>query len=273
MKFLTTFFVLLLAVAAGPAGAAEDSALPLEITADQALEWNRPDKAYVARGNAIAKQGDLSVKADTLTASYTEGKNGQTEITLLTAEGHVEIISGTSKAIGDHATYDVRIGKAVLNGKDMKVEDKDLIVTAKDRMEYYRDENKVVAVGSPVVKNGEDVLEADTVTAWMFGQDEKSADSKTGGNLKRAEAEGHVIITTASEKSSSDKAIYSGDKNTAELIGGVKITRGPNTIEGARAEMDLTTKVSKMFGADGKPGRVKGVFFPGSDKKKETENK
>jgi lipopolysaccharide export system protein LptA len=259
------FWAFLTSLPAGRALAAEE--VPLEITADQDLEWNRQEKLYIARGNAVAKQGSLSVKADTLTASYTEGnQQGGANISLLTAEGHVEILSGTSKGTGDRATYDLKTGKAILTGKNLKVVDESLTVTAQDRMEYYASEGKVVAVGSPVVKNGEDTLEADTVTAWLYQKGETPPSSAAKGNLKRAEAEGHVVITTASEKSTSDKAVYIGEKNSAELIGNVKINRGPNILEGARAEMDLTAKVSRMFGEDGKPGRVKGVFFPGSEK-------
>src|SRR4051812_21909382 len=68
---------------------ADTSAQPLEISADNALEWDRVNKKYVARGNAIAKQKDFEVKADTLVADYREGKDKKTEIYRLTATGNV----------------------------------------------------------------------------------------------------------------------------------------------------------------------------------------
>ena len=86
--------------------AAEEQA-PLEITADKALEWNQTNKTYIARGNAIAKQGDLSVKADTLTATYA-GANGNTsDISLLEADGHVTLSTATDVATGDKALYNL----------------------------------------------------------------------------------------------------------------------------------------------------------------------
>src|SRR5262245_44864339 len=39
---------------------------PLEISADNGIEWKRDARTYTARGNALAKQGGTSVSADTL---------------------------------------------------------------------------------------------------------------------------------------------------------------------------------------------------------------
>jgi len=43
---------------------------PVEILADQNIEWQREQQCYIARGNASAKQGDTTVYADVLTAFY-----------------------------------------------------------------------------------------------------------------------------------------------------------------------------------------------------------
>src|SRR5262249_58577797 len=43
---------------------------PIEIEAEAGIEWRRNEKQYIARGNATAKRGDLTVHADTLTAHY-----------------------------------------------------------------------------------------------------------------------------------------------------------------------------------------------------------
>jgi lipopolysaccharide export system protein LptA len=77
-----------------------------------------------------------------------------------------------------------------------------------------------------------------------------------------------VKITTPTEVLTGDYGIYKAETNTAEVKGNVKIVRGPNTLEGDRAQVDLNTNVSSMFGGEG-TGRVKAVFFPGSEKKPE----
>ena len=61
---------------------------PMEITADQTLEWHRDEQKYIARGNVIAKQGDVQIFCDTLTADYRETAESSQDIYKLTAEGN-----------------------------------------------------------------------------------------------------------------------------------------------------------------------------------------
>lgn len=245
-----------------PQSFAEPAAdLPLEITADSALEWNRDLHQYVARKNAKAVQGDFSVSADTLTASYDESKGGGTSITVLTAEGNVVITSGTSHASGAKAVYDVVKGEAVLTGNTLKLVDKDLTVTAQEKFEYYTAEGKVIAYGRPLITSGDDTLEADHATAWLAPKG-----SATGG-LQKAEATGNVIIKTPSQTATGDKATYDAPTSMANLIGHAKVMSGTDTLEGERAEVNLKTKVSRMVGAAGN-GRVKGVFYPANRRHK-----
>ena len=242
------------------AHAAETTDQPLEITADSALEWNRDQHQYVARKNAKAVQGDFSVSADTLTAAYDDSKGG-TDITVLTAEGNVTITSGTSTATGNKAVYDVVSGRAVLTGTALKLSDKDLSVTAKEKFEYFSNDGKVIAYGRPLITSKEDTLEADQATAWLAPKG-----SATGG-LQRAEAIGNVIIKTPSQTATGDKATYDATTSMAELIGHAKVVSGSDSLEGDRAEVNLKTKVSRMTGADGK-GKVKGVFYPANRRPK-----
>ncbi len=45
---------------------------PIEVTADNALEWNRDQKTFIAKGNALISQGESSINAPTITARYNE---------------------------------------------------------------------------------------------------------------------------------------------------------------------------------------------------------
>lgn len=207
---------------------AEDKNVPLEITADKALEWNQTDKTYIARGSAIAKQGTLSVKSDTLTAQYAGENKSTSDINFLTADGHVTLISGNNTATGDKATYDLTAGKAILSGSRPKI-----------------------------VEEGGNILIADLITVWT-----------KDNALDHAEATGNVEITGKDgQTATGEKATFTAATNIAELIGNVKIVQGTNTLQGDRAEINLTTHVSKMTGQKNS-SRVKGVFYPGSDKKK-----
>ena len=252
---------------------ADTSAQPLEISADNALEWDRVNKKYTARGNAVAKQKDMEVTADLLVAEYRETKDKSSEIFRLTATGHVVLTSaGTNKAYGEQAVYEIDSAKATLTGGDLRIESPQMKITAKDKFEYYSNEGKMVAYGSPVITNADNTLTADIVTAWT-NPDAKKEPVKSDkpqskmSNIKRAEAVGNVVITTPKEKATADKGVYTSENDTVELLGNVKLYQGPNILEGVRADMNLTTNLSRIYGAEGKGGRAKGVFFPSSQKK------
>lgn len=221
--------VLTLGGSATPALSADSKAgaVPLEVTADTALEWNQKAKTYTAKGHAEAKQGDFSVKGDLLVATYAGANNSTSDLIRVEATGHVLIQSGADQATGEKAIYDMTNGTVTLSG------------------------------GRPVVTQGEHTLTADVIVATIKDQ-----------ALVKAEATGAVMIASNGvDQASGDKATYTRDTNTAELIGTVKLMQGPSWIEGDYATMNLTTKVSKMTGQKNRP-RVKGIFYPSAGIKK-----
>lgn len=227
--WLGSALVLTLGGSATPALSADSKAgaVPLEVTADTALEWNQKAKTYTAKGHAEAKQGDFSVKGDLLVATYAGANNSTSDLIRVEATGHVLIQSGADQATGEKAIYDMTNGTVTLSG------------------------------GRPVVTQGEHTLTADVIVATIKDQ-----------ALVKAEATGAVMIASNGvDQASGDKATYTRDTNTAELIGTVKLMQGPSWIEGDYATMNLTTKVSKMTGQKNRP-RVKGIFYPSAGIKK-----
>lgn len=256
-----------------PAHAQQNDKQPIEITALKSVEWLRDQKKYVARQNVVVTQGTMTLNGDTVTADYREGAQSSMEIWQLTADGNVTIVNDGNTATGDKAVYDITQAIATLTGQNLKIVSPDQTVTATEKMEYFTNTRKARAVGNAKVVRGEDTLSASTITA--FFKDDASApktqqNNPAGtGNLERIEAEGNVVIVTPTETLRGTKGVYRADTNTAELTGNVKIERGPNILEGARAEVDLNTNISKMFGGSNSAagdGRVRGIFYPGSDK-------
>ncbi|MCB1530399.1 MAG: ostA-like family protein [Rhodospirillales bacterium] len=244
-----------------PAGPNPGSDDPVEITAGQTLEWHRGAKQFIARGQVVAAQGDVSLHCETLSADYRENTQSSMEIWQLTAQENVRIQDKTTTAFGDRAVYDIDKGYAVLTGKNLKLQSPDQTVTAQDRLEYWSAKGEAQAVGHAKVVRGKDTIYADRLRAVF----KENAQGKQ--EVEILEALGNVVIVTPSEKLFGDKGIYRAASNKAELIGNVRIERGPNKLEGSRAEVDLTTEVSKIFGAPESGGRVRGVFYPGSEKK------
>ncbi len=257
MKFILLVFILMSGVFPARAQTPSSDQAPLEISADQALEWDRANTRYFARKNAVAQQGDFQVHADLLTADYRD-RNGRNEIYRITAEGNVKLISGTSQGIGAKAVYTLDDGKAVLSGRDLKLQSEDMIITCEERFEYFVNDGKFIAIGAPIITSQNNKLSADQVTAFL------TTDQTGKRTLSRAEAMGNVVITTPTEKATSNRGIYNAQQKTVELIGNVALTQGPNILNGARATMDLTTRLSKMYGAKEGNQRVTGKFYTGS---------
>lgn len=260
--------------AAAPAPASSNQ--PIEITATETVEWLRNQNQYVARKDVIVKQGAMEIHSDLLTADYREGAQSSTEIWQLTAEGNVQVKDETTTAYGDRGVYDVPKGVAVLTGGNLRLVSPDQTVTATERMEYYANERMAKAIGNATVLRAEDKVQANVLTAYFKDDTAQPAAKEAGkkpaggalgggGNIDRLEADGNVVITTPTEKITGSKAVYRAATNTADITGKVKLVRGENVLEGERAEVNLTTNVSKMFGSKTESGRVRGVFFPGSD--------
>ncbi len=92
------------------------------------------------------------------------------------------------------------------------------------------------------------------------------ADAEGGAlDLERADAYGHVVLTTAEEVVTGDRGDYNAETGIATVSGSVKITREGNELDGGYAYVDLNTGISKLFG--GVPGgtgdqRARGTFVP-----------
>jgi len=254
----------LLYAAAPPAGAQGISGLtggdePLEINADEGIEWRRNEQTYVARGNAMASRGRISVYADVLTAHYRPAANGGTEVDRIDAEGNVRIVSPTETVYGDRGAYDVVGGVLVLVGKDLRlVGEKDLI-TARDSLEYWEKKQIAVARGDAEATREDKRIKADVLTAYF--EPDKKGDVK----LTKVDAFGNVRVSTATEFARGDTGVYYVEREFATLSGSVKITREQNQMNGEYAEVDLASGVSRLLG--GPPGsaattRVQGLLVP-----------
>lgn len=264
------YFCSSLSIASASAYAQKEDTVPLEITADDTLEWHRDDLKFIAKGNVIAAQGDVTIKAMTLTADYRETENSSFDIYQLTADKNVVISSNAANAYGNLAVYDVDEGKAVMTGDSLRMTSPEQTVTARDSFEYFVTDGKLVANGNVHIVRGENTIDTDHAFAVFT---ENAAGQR---QLQRLEAIGHVVITTPTEVLRGEQGYYDAATNIAQISGNVKITRGPNVLEGEQAEVDLTTNISRMFGngiQNNGQGRVRGVFYPDSAKEEQENNK
>ena len=112
--------VLSLVLAAAPAlaqstgfGRAQDTKLPVEVTAEQLSVDQKTGKATFS-GKVLIGQGQMRLSADRVTVTYAQGDKSR--ISALHAEGNVTMVSGEDAAEARAADYDVESGNVVLTG-------------------------------------------------------------------------------------------------------------------------------------------------------------
>lgn len=273
---------------------------PVEVTSDNGMEWHQTEQTIIARGNARAIRGNVTVTADTLTAHYRKKSppagtptkpvpppaavpgaspddTGNNEIYRLEADGHVHIFTDTDQAFGDHAIYDIDQAVLVLTGRDLHIITPQQTMSARDVMEYWSQKHMAVGRGNAVVVTSDgrrlsaDILVGYTVDPNAPGQpvakpvaakpDKASADPLgAGGKLQRVDAFGHVEVRTATEIMHADKGVYVPDTGIARMAGNVRLTRGENQLNGDAGVVNLKTGVSVVTRNPG--GRVEGLVVP-----------
>ena len=92
---LVIFFFQISAVAGGLDLASGSKDMPIEITADNGIEWEKNKEILIASGNAKASRGGITVLAEVLRAYYRKKTTGGTDLYRLEAAGGGKIFSYT----------------------------------------------------------------------------------------------------------------------------------------------------------------------------------
>ncbi len=247
---------------------------PLEISAEESLEWYQDTQLYVARGRAKAVRGDKTIEADVLTAHQRDTKTplskgtGQNktqqtsgDIDRMTAEGNVHFYDSKNQVFGQKAVYDVDNGLIKVTGDNLKLITEKNVVTAKESLEYDENKKTAVARGHAIGEQGGSRVEADVLTAHFA--------PSLQGSLAMTDmvAKGNVIIVTKDGGiSRGDDGVYDTQKNSAVLSGHVRITRGQTQLAGDKALVDFTSGQSRLINSGS--GRVRALLPASNEKKK-----
>jgi lipopolysaccharide export system protein LptA len=273
---------------------------PIDITARDGIEWRQNDHEVIARGDARAIRGGVTVTADRLTAWYR--KKGATEpvqatpaaglagdastegneIYRLQADGNVHIYTATDQAHGDKATYDLDQSVLVMTGHDLKLATPNDVITARDDLEYWPQKHMAVARGDAVVLTTDAKrISADTLVAYTTDNPSSAAATSApspvtpvaakpngdplaaSGKLQRVEAFGHVSVRTPTDTVTGDRGVYVPDTGMARLGGNVHITRGQNQLNGAEADVNMKTGIATLVAR--RAGRVQGLVVPNDE--------
>lgn len=283
---------------------------PIEITARDGLEWRQNEQEVIARGDARAVRGTVTVTADSLTAWYRKkgaaetarpapasGLAGDTstegnEIYRMQAEGHVHIFTSTDQAQGDKAVYDLDQAVLVMTGHDLKLTTPNDVITARDDLEYWPQKHMAVARGNAVVvTNDAKRVAADTLVAYTTDNPPPASATQAAtpvatkapedplaasGKLERVEAFGNVSIRTPTDTVTGDRGVYVPATGMARLGGNVRITRGQNQLNGAEADVNMKTGIATLVarapGTAANASRVHGLVVPNDETSKSIGN-
>lgn len=264
----------------------QDNGKPVNIEAENGVEWQQSNHVYIARGNAKVTRGQTSVTADTLYAYYRPAAasgntgtpaakkdtpasspfdTGSTQIYRLEADGNVVFATPTQKAYGDHAIYDVDQAVLVLTGKDLKILTPQDVITARDSFEWYDEKQLGVARGNAMaVRQGPapKSIRADVLIA------EITKPNNQPSKISKVDAHGHVILVSQDEIAHGDAAVYNLDTGIATLTGHVSLTRGENELRGQYGVVDTNNNVARLLAAPpsarltGSRPRVEGLLIP-----------
>ena len=255
----------------------------VEVTADKSLEWYQDKNIYVARGNAKAVRGDLTVTADLLTAHQRDKakdgdgkkatsaseKSGEKksddagDIDRMTAEGNVVILKPNTRITGDRAVDDNDKHVVVVTGNNLRYESDQQVVTAKDSLEYWDESKIAVARGHAVAVKGDRHIAGDVLTAEFRDQPNGSS------QLYKMTAIGNVTVITKSDVTKGDKGVYDAARDIAIISGHVRITRGDGTeLTGDVGESDFAANQSRLMNEGS--GRVR-ALLPAKSTSKESK--
>jgi lipopolysaccharide export system protein LptA len=259
----------------------QDKGKPVQIEAEQGIEWQQNAQVYIARGHAKVTRGGVTINADTISAYYrpsaksapkpetpkpatsnSEGAlGGSTEIYRAIAEGNVRIATATQTVYGDRAVYDLDESVVVVTGKNLRLETPEDLITARDSLEWYDAKQLAVARGDAVAIREPKRVRADVLVAQVTHPPGESA------HVSRVDAHGNVVVSSMDQIGRGSTGVYNADTGIATLSGNVTLTRGDNELKGQYGVVDLNNNVSRLLagppGGEGPAaGRVQGLIVP-----------
>ena len=249
------------AVAGGLDLASGSKDMPIEITADNGIEWEKNREILIASGNAKASRGGITVLAEVLRAYYRKKPTGGTDLYRLDAAGGVKIFSDTESMEGQTAVLDFEQAILKVDGKKVIYKAGPDTITANQQMEYWERQKMAVARGNAVAIHKGKTLRADVLKALL----RKNKNGRS--EVYIIEAFNNVLIVSDKDRLSSDSAIYKLDSGIATLKKNVSIVREDSILNGDLAEINLKTGISKLLtvdsvGSNKEKPRVRGLIYP-----------
>lgn len=127
--------------------------------------------------------------------------------------------------------------------------------------------SKCLAVwrGAAEALQGQTRLRADTISVYATPKGVGPGGQPACGGTDRIVADGRVYYVNPQQNARGDHAVYSASADQIVITGDVVVVQGRDVARGDTLTIKISTREAKMesraTGA-GKPGRVRGVFYP-----------
>lgn len=256
----------------------KDSDRPIVVDAEKGIEVQQDAKQVIARGNARAAQGDVSITGDELIAHYRSNPDGSNEVYRVFAAGNVTMRSSEETATGATAVYDFDKGVLVLEGDLVRLANADGTVTAREALQYWANERVAVAEGNAVAEDSEKRrVFADKLVAFFRDDGTKpasgtAASTRGRGDITYMQGFGNVRVETPKETVRGERATYNIETGVVTLDGGVKITQNNNQLSGGFAVVNVRGGTSRIYSSAKEAGmsgtqenaRVRALIAPSS---------
>jgi len=109
-----------------------------------------------------------------------------------------------------------------------------------DKMELFQQAQRADFYGSVEVHRENMVLKADKMNVWY-----ESMDGET--KLKKAQANGHVMITTPTQKGWADQAVFTANNHILVLTGHAKMENEQSVLQGEKIQYNTITEDVKVL--------------------------
>ena len=248
---------------------------PIDVTARDGIDWIQGQQEVIARGDARAVRGNVTVTADQLIAHYRKKKTAanaasdsaggpvtpaaasgsqaaatddtsNTEVYRLEAVGHVHIFTATDQAWGDHAVYDMDQTVLVLTGHNLKLTTPQDVITSRDDMEYWSQTRVAVARGDAiVVTNDGRRISADTLVGYITQPDQQPAGAKP---QQPAGTKPQPGAPAATGNTTQDPLLSSGKLQRVEAFGNADVRTATETVLGDRGVYVPDTGKARIVG-------------------------
>ena len=268
--------VLLLLAAARPAasqGIDMSHGGPVDVTAEDGIEWRQAEQVVIARRNARAVRGGVTVDADRLLARYRPSREragtpaaapagggaeaalgGSSEIWRLEAEGDVRISTATDIARGDRAVYDIDKAVLVLTGRALSLNSAQQVITARDSLEYWSGKRMAVARGDAVVVDRQENrrVRADTLVSYFLEDAPGTPGAPSAAAPQppvRPAASNGPSGGPAGGQAGQREAPGAGRIDRVEGFGNVEIRTATEVVRGDRGVYSPATCMARVLGA------------------------